>query len=205
MARVQAGDLDQRIEVMALQKAVGGNTYSWETVCRIWAMGELDTKNNLFSAIGIGARGITFTIRANRRLTLANAFLWRTKHCFLTSFIPLEDSPGYVQVKAALVNPVSCTATWTPRDTKDTLNRPVGGTPETVIFPGILTEKYRKSEPEEVYRTLTRQRVLVTPKEITLRAGTAVQIQDGTTYTVRSVMDLDEWKNEFEIEHQEDV
>lgn len=203
MARVQAGDLDQRIQVLALKKDV--NSYSWGRVGSVWAKGDLDTRSNLFSSIGIGARGVTFTIRSNRQLSLANAFLWRGQHCFLTSIIPLADSPGYVQVKAALVNPVNCTATWTPRDTKDALNRPIEGTPETVVFPAVLTEKYRKNEPEDVFRILTQQRVLVTPKAITIRAGTAVQVQNGAAYTVRTVMDLDEWKNEYEIEHQEDV
>lgn len=203
MARVQAGDLDQRVQVLELQKEP--TAYSWQEVGAVWAKAELDTRSNLFSSIGIGARGATFTVRSNRRLSLANAYLWRGRHCFLTSIIPLADSPGYVQVKAALVDPVNCTATWVPRNTKDALNRPVEGVPETVIFPAILTEKYRKNEPEDVYRTLTQQRVLVTPKAIQLRAGTEVQIRDGSVYIVRSVMDLDEWKNEYEIEHQEDV
>lgn len=203
MIRVQAGDLDQRIQVLALTK--NENTYSWGKVGSVWAKGDLDTRSNLFSSIGIGARGMTFTVRSNRHLSLANAFLWRGQHCFLTSIIPLADSPGYVQVKAALVDLVNCIATWTPRDTKDALNRPIEGTPETVIFPAILTEKYRGNELEDVYRTLTQQRVLVTPKAIKLQAGAVVQIEAGAAYTVRSVMDLDEWKNEYEIEHQEDV
>lgn len=203
MARVQAGDLDQRIRVLEIQKE--STAYSWRAVGAVWAKAELDTRINLFSSIGIGARGATFTVRVNRQLTLANAYLWRKQHCFITAILPLEDSPGYVQVKAALVDPVNCTATWVPRDTKDALNRPIEGTPETVIFPAVLTEKYRKNEPEDVYRILTQQRVLVTPKAITLRVGTAVQVQDGASYTVRTVMDLDEWKNEYEIEHQEDV
>lgn len=203
MARVQAGELDQRIQVLALTESE--NTYSWREVGSVWAKGVLDTRSNLFSSVGVGARGVTFTIRSNRQLSLANAFLWRGQHCFLTSIIPLADSPGYVQVKAALVNPVNCTATWTPRDIKDALNRPIEGTPETVIFPAVLTEKYQKNEPEDVYRILTHQRILVTPKAITLRVGTVVQVQDGAAYTVRTVMDLDEWKNEYEIEHQEDV
>ena len=203
MARVQAGDLDQRVQVLELQKEP--TAYSWQAVGAVWAKAELDTRSNLFSSIGIGARGATFTVRSNRQLSLANAFLWRGQHCFLTSIIPLADSPGYVQVKAALVNTVTCTATWTPRDIKDALNRPIEGTPETVIFPAVLTEKYRKNEPEDVYRILTHQRILVTPKAITLQVGTVVQVQDGAAYTVRTVMDLDEWKNEYEIEHQEDV
>lgn len=203
MARVQAGDLDQRLRVLELQKEEA--TYSWQAVGAVWAKGELDTKSNLFSSIGIGARGATFTVRVNRQLTLANAYLWRKQHCFITTILPLEDAPGYMQVKAALVTPVICTATWTPKEATDALNRPIEGTPEIVTFPGVLTEKYRGNESEDVYRTLTEQRVLVTPKAIRLRAGTVVQIPDGTDYTVRAVKDPDEWKNEYEIEHQEDV
>lgn len=203
MARVQAGDLDQRIQVLELQKEQA--TYSWWEVGSVWAKGELDTRSNLFSSIGIGARGATFTVRSNRRLTLANAFLWRKQHCFITAILPLADAPGYDQVKAALVDPVTCVATWTPRDAKDSLNRPVEGEPESVTFPGILTEKYRGNDQEDVYWVLTQQRVLVTPKAIQLRVGAVVQIEAGGPYIVRAALDLDKWKNEYEIERQEDV
>ena len=203
MARVQAGDLDQRIQVLELKKSE--NSYSWGEVGSVWARGELDTRSNLFSSIGIGARGVTFTVRSRRQLSLANAYRWGTQHCFITAILPLADVPGYVQVKAALVDPVSCVATWTPRDAKDSLNRPVEGKPESVTFPGILTEKYRGNDQEDVYRVLTQQRVLVTPKAIQLRVGTVVQIGADSPYTVRAVLDLDPWKNEYEIEHQEDV
>ena len=203
MARVQAGDLDQRIRVLALQKEA--TDYSWQAVGAVWAKGELDTRSNLFSSIGIGARGATFTVRANRQLTLANAYLWRNQHCFITAILPLEDAPGYVQVKAALCEPVTLTAKPQARTGRDELNRPTAVEIPSFTFPGILTEKYRANEPEDVYRVTTLRRVLVTPKAVQLRPSDLVEVYGETPYIVRQVLDLDPWKNEYEIERMEDV
>lgn len=94
-----------------------------------------------------------------------------------------------------------------PQDRKgrDTLNRPTAIQQESFTFPGILTEKYILNEAEEVYRTITCQRVLVTPKAIPLRPGDLIRPQGESPYTVRQVMDLDPYKNEYVIERQEDV
>ena len=68
-----------------------------------------------------------------------------------------------------------------------------------------MTEKYIRSEAEEVFRTNLRQRILVTPKAILLRPGDLIRPQREAPYTVRQVMDLDPYKNEYVIERQEDV
>ena len=49
------------------------------------------------------------------------------------------------------------------------------------------------------------RRALVTPKAVMLRAGDLVQLNDGAPYTVRQVLDLEAYKNEYVIERQEDV
>lgn len=203
MARMQAGDLDQRILVQALNQESGG--YAWKEAWRTWGKAELDTRSNLFSSVGIGARGVTFTVRANPKLTLDHAFLWRGRHCFLTSVLPIADSPGYWAVKAALCEPVTLTAKPQARTGRDELNRPTAVELPPFTFPGILTEKYRANEAEDVYRVTTLRRVLVTPKAILLRPGDLVEAEGETPYIIRQALDLDAWKNEYEIERMEDV
>ena len=196
--------LNEKMEVLELIQDPQ-NQYTWASKKWIWASIDLSSgQRNLFSSIGIGARNANIIVRNDPGLSLHKALRWNGQFLFLTSLIPGEHRDR-LELNAALVTPVSCIATWTPRDAKDALNRPVEGEPVSITFPGVLTEKYRGNEPEDVYRTLTQQRVLVTPKAIKLQAGAVVQIEAGAAYTVRSVMDLDEWKNEYEIEHQEDV
>lgn len=196
--------LNEKMEVLELIQD-HQNQYTWTSKKWIWASIDLSSgQRNLFSSIGIGARNANIIVRNDPDLTLHKALRWNGQFLFLTSLIPGEHR-DCLELNAALVTPVGCIATWTPRDAKDALNRPVEGEPVSVTFPGVLTEKYRGNELEDVYRILTQQRVLVTPKAIKLQAGAVVQIEAGAAYTVRSVMDLDEWKNEYEIEHQEDV
>lgn len=72
-------------------------------------------------------------------------------------------------------------------------------------FPGVLTEKYFRNDAEDVYRAELQQRVLVTPKVIVLRAGDLVQQDTEPSYTVRQVLDLDPYKNEYVIERRWDA
>ena len=97
-------NLDQAVQVLELKKA--GDTYAWEKARRTWAAAEQDARKNLFSSVGIGAHGVTFTIRKSRTLTLHNAFRWRGRFCFLTSIV--DGDPGFQVVKAALCDPVDC-------------------------------------------------------------------------------------------------
>ena len=108
-------------------------------------------------------------------------------------------------MRAALCEPVTLTAKPQSRTGRDELNRPTAVEIPSFTFPGILTEKYRGNEAEEVYRVTTLRRVLVTPKVIQLRPGDLVEREGETPYIIRQALDLDAWKNEYEIERQEDV
>lgn len=202
---IHAGALNQRLRVLECRKDPAENEYRWEETGRVWAMAEPDDRRTLFSSVGIGARGVTFTIRARPGLTLHQAFSWRGQHCFLTLVLPREDNRGYWTVKTAVCDPVTLTAKPQDRTGRDSMNRPTVIKQASFTFPGILTELYRRNEPDEIYRSATLQRALVTPKPIILRTGDLVQAGEEEPYTVRQVMDLDPWKNEYVIERQEDV
>ena len=184
MANIQAGDLNQRIQVLTLRHDEEANAYAWGEAWRAWAKAEPDTRSNLFSTVGIGARGVTFTVRANSRLTLQHAYRWQGRHCFLTAFLPVPASPGYWEVKAALAEPAEC-------------QRYVQKQPGA-RFPGILTEKYLRHEQETPMSVNELQMVLVTPKPVRLRPGELVKAGDAF-WEVLIAHELDAYKNEYEI------
>ena len=206
MAGISAGDLRERVSILSLGFEEANNRYQWTETRKIWADVELDTRSNLFSSVGIGARGVTFTIRRNRELSLHQAFSWKGKHCFLTSIIP-HDHAGYLTVKAALVDVVTCLATRT-EDTVGEAGRPTAAETLRVTFPGILTEKYVRYEREETHAESDTSYVLVTPKKVQLKEGDLVTIQEGPgkgVYHVTVCHVLDEYKNEYEIAQRGDV
>lgn len=179
-------NLNQAIQVLELKKS--GDIYAWEKTRRTWAAAEQDDRNNLFSSVGVGARGVTFTIRKSWTLTLHNAFLWRGRFCFLTSIV--DGDPGFQVVKAALCEPVDCI---------QDADREAKG----CRFPGILTEKYVAHEQLDPHAEVTGDLVLVTPKAVTLAPGSWVTVGD-RYFLVRVPHELDPFKNEYEIRRKED-
>lgn len=187
---INAGELNQRLRVLECRKGQAKNAYRWEETGRVWAKAKPDDRRNLFSSVGIGARGVTFTIRSRPSLTLHQAFSWRGQHCFLTSVLPREDNRGYWTVKAALVAPVDC---------QTDLDKAVPG----VRFPGVLTEKYVGHEQLEPMAVVTRDLVLVVPKAVVLAPGAWVRAGE-EIFQVLAPHELDEWKNEYEIRRKRD-
>ena len=181
--------LNQRVEVLTLRQDETGS-YDWKTSGTRYASVELDTRNNLFSSVGIGARGATVTIRPDRTLTLHHALRWQGRHLFLTSIIPAA-SRDRLEVKTALCNPVECMANAQNKGE------------EGPRFPGVLTEKYVGHTQIDPHAVVTTDYVLVTPKKITLAPGSWV-ICAGEYYRVLVPHELDEYKNEYEIRRKED-
>lgn len=181
-------DLKERVQVQHLLHSPEANTYAWEVKRNTWAAAVQDDRKNLFSSVGIGARGVTFTIRRSSSLALTNSFLWRGRFCFLTSIV--DGDPGFQVVKAALCDPVDCI--------QDADRESQG-----CRFPGILTEKYVAHEQLDPQSEVTGDLVLVTPKAVTLAPGSWV-IAGGRYFKVRVPHELDPYKNEYEIRRKED-
>ena len=196
--------LNQKIQVLTLVQDEENGDFTWSSGRKHWASVDLNTKNNLFSSIGIGARGAVLTIRPDSKLTLHQALEWDGQFLFLTSII-LSQERDRQTIQAALCNPVTLTADPQDRTGRDELNRPKVVKQASFSFPGILTELYHGNAADEIYRTDTLQRVMVTPKAVVLRAGDLVHPENEAPYTVRQVLDLDPWKNEYVIERQEDI
>lgn len=196
--------LKHQIEILELKKDEETGNYAWVQRKERWADVELDTRKNIFSEIGIGARGATILIRPDHELTLHQAMRWQGQFLFLTSII-LGERRDRQEIKAAICYPATLTAKHQARTGRDAMNRPMVEQQSTLDFPGILTEMYYRNESDEIIRKATQRRVLVTPKAIVLRAGDLVQQGSEAPYTVRQVLDLDPYKNEYVIERQEDV
>ena len=90
-----AGEMLERVGVLSLAYDREADEYRWAEVRRVWARAELDSRSNLFSSVGIGARGVTFTLRRRSGLDLHHAFAWRGRHCFLTAILPDGEDRGY--------------------------------------------------------------------------------------------------------------
>lgn len=179
---VAAGDLDQRLAVLALSRE--GQAYRWRRIRLTWAEAELSTRTNVYSVHGIGAAGVTFVMR-RQPLDLGNALLWRGQHCMITAIRPLGRL--HLTVEAALVVVSDCEDKYT-------------GT----IFQAILTEKYLGHQQLEPQAINTMRCVLVTPKVIELTPGRLVEVA-GTPWPIQAAHRMDPWKNEYELERTVDL
>jgi len=187
---IHAGELRDRLRVLSLKPDDTALNYAWAETGQVWAKTTIDERANLFSSVGIGARGVTFRIRARPSLSLHQAIRLRDRHCFLTAILPDNENPGYAIVKAALCDPVECVA--------DADKAPPG-----IHFPGILTEKYVGHDQPDFHSEVTTDYVLVTPKVVELNPGSWV-VANGAYYKVLTPHLLDPYKNEFEIRRKED-
>ena len=183
---VEVGRLSDRVEVQELLKTTGesGTAYAWETVRRTWARAELMTRPNVYSVHGLGAAGVTFTLR-RQPLDPDSALWWRGQHCLITAIRPMGRL--YLTVEAALVVLSQCRS---PQ---------IGET-----FPAVMTEKYVRHEQLEPMAINTHQRVLVTPKAVRLAPGPLVEV-DGVEWPITTPYELDPHKNEYALERTIDL
>ena len=203
MTYIGAGKLDQPLEVLELRETSAG-LWEWVAIRRAWGQVEQTAKTNLFSKVGVGARDAAVVLRT-QPLTLHNALRWKGQHLFLTSITHRDRN--HLDVAAALVEPVTCTAQGYTTKVGEG-NRPQKVERDPVTFPGVLTEKYVKYEKEDTFAKARRGLVLVTSKPIQLREGDLVTVQAGpaaAVYNVQVCHVLDAYKNEYEMEFSRDV
>ena len=87
---------------------------------------------------------------------------------------------------------------------RDELNRPIVTGKTTVMFDGVLTEKYIGTYENAVYRDETQVLILIVPKSMQLKTGTALQA-DGRDYVVTLRHETGEYYNEYELTTRSDV
>lgn len=182
---VEVGRLDERVEVLELVNMAAPTppdeeqpppVWDWQTVRRTWGSVKLSERKNVYSVHGIGAAGVTVTLR-RQPIGLDSALLWRGQHCLITAIRPLGRL--YLSVEAALVELSLCRETETGAQ-----------------FPAVMTEEYVQHQQLEPMAVNTHRRVLVTPKAVRLRPGPLVEV-DGTPWPVLTPYELDPHKNEY--------
>ena len=183
------GRLDERVEVLELRDLRAGAgaeapAWEWETVRRTWASFELSTRPNVSSVHGLGAAGVSFTMR-RQGLTLDSALRWRGQHCLITAIRPLGRL--YLTVEAALVVPSRCR---NPRTGES--------------FPAVMTEEYVRHQQLEPMAVNEHRRALVTPKAVRLAAGPLVEV-DGVEWPVLTAYELDPHRNEYILGREVDL
>lgn len=190
----------ERLDLLEVKE--DNDTYTWQTVGRIWASVEVSGKNNLFSKVGIGARSANIVTVPRPEISLHHALRWRGEHLFLTEL--LHQGPTRLSILAARIGPRNCIA-FRPEKTRDELGRPSYEQRERFRFPACVTEKwmgYSQKEPQaESGETL----VLVTPKAVMLEVGDLVEIEELGRYAVQVLHRLDEYKNEYEAARVRDA
>lgn len=200
---IDAGRLDKTAQVLELRETAPG-VWEWVPIRRAWANVTYRDKRNLFSQVGIGARDAAVVLR-RQPLTLHNALRVGEQHLFLTAIT--ERGRNHLDVGAAAVRVDTCTAEGYTTAVGSG-NRPEKVQKPGKTFPGVLTEKYAKYDPQETYAKASRMLVLVTPKMVTLAEGDLVTVKDGparAVYNVQVCHVLDEYKNEYEILYSRDV
>ena len=171
---IDAGKLNQPVQVLELRETAPG-VWEWTPVRRTWASITFQSKTNLFSKVGIGARDAAVVVR-RQPLTLHHVLRWGDTHLFLTSIVPMGRN--HLEVDAAVVETVACTAVR-PEDTVGENGRPVHGETMRVTFPAVLTEKYVRYEREDTHAESEAAYVLVTGKPIELTEGHLVTVRAG--------------------------
>ena len=178
---VDAGKLRDVLQVLELKENPKG-TWTWQKVRKARGQVELSTGRNLFSSVGIGARGAELILR-RQALTLHNALLWGEQHLFLSAILP--EGRLHLRVQAALVS-LDTVALLKDENTVEK------------TFPGVLTEKYARHEQEWPMSLNQLGLVLVVPKAITLEPGRLVKAR-GALWEVLVPHELDPYKNEYEM------
>ena len=200
---IDAGKLNKAAQVLELRETAPG-VWEWTPVRRAWASITFQSKTNLFSKVGIGARDAAVIVR-RQPLTLPHALRWGDTHLFLTSITPMGRN--HLEVDAAVVETVACAAVRT-EDTVGENGRPVHREAMRVTFPAVLTEKYVRYEREDTHAESETAYVLVTGKPIELKEGDLVTVREGPargTYHVQAAHWLDPYKSEYEMAWRGDV
>lgn len=193
------GELVDRVKVMRYTRDEGGN-YAWVHAKSIWAKAELTAKTSIYAKFGQSAGQVLFTAR-KRAYALGDMLYWDGGMHYVIGIRPINRM--YVTLDTARVSVRTCTAKPV-RVTYNALNRPVYTDAPMYTLQVIAAERYYGSSQDTPQTTTRRTLVLVTPKDIDLKAGDLIEFDDAD-YVIRVRHDLDDIKREYEIERKDDV
>lgn len=192
------GKLRDRVTLLRL---TGGADLTFAPAAQVWAQVRETGRKNNFAKVGIGADGVEILLR-EREITLHDAVLWNGCHYFLTDIAKEGNHPVYWKVQAARV-PCRTAEVYRYRTSRGEAGYPVNTLEQLGSFPACLTEKYLGSREEASHMENETRLVAVAPKAAAYQAGDLFEI-GGKKYRVMVAHDLEDWKNEYEIQRVED-
>lgn len=200
-----AGALRERVEVRKLTET-GSNVFAWTTMRRVWAQVELERRSAVYSRLAAAAPAALLTLRL-QDLTPDMALSWRGRHLAVCGVRPA--APGWLEVRAALLEPVSCLLrSERTEHVRDRLNRPAPGISRTIRCPAVLLEKYAGYRREGVCAQAETEAILIVPKAAGEQRVGDMAVLSGPsagTYEIRAAHLAGAWNNEYEVVRKEEV
>ena len=199
---MNAGDFGDRLEILELEETAPG-TWEWVWQQTVWAKAEQQAFRSLISNNSITQRTTRFTVHANLSLTMHNALTFATGgggHFHISDIN--RDKPGFHVLTAAFVEPQRCECRRTETGL-GALNRPDVVELDSLVFPGILAEKYLRQNQGEPMSQSEYRFILIAPKCISLDIGELVDV-GGRVCQVSVAHLLDPYKSEYEVVERSD-
>lgn len=191
------GEMNRRIAVLRYD----GN--KWVETKTIWGRMEEEQRRCVYSQNGVASL-TTWKVAVYRGSGISHGNMLKVDEKLLfISAIAETDNKNHQELSCGVVEvkQFSCELAETGRDE---LNRPIVVNKSTIMFDGVLTEKYIGTNENAVYTDEMQVLILIVPKSMQLKTGTALQA-DGRDYVVTLRHETGEYYNEYELTTRSDV
>ena len=191
------GEMNRRIAVLRYE----GN--KWVEAKTVWGRMEEEQRRCVYSQNGVASL-TTWKVVVYRGsgISLENLLKVDGKLLFISA-IAETDNKNHQELSCGVVE-VKRFSYELAETGRDELNRPIVTGKMTVMFDGVLTEKYIGTNENAVYTGETQVLILIVPKSMQLKTGTALQA-DGRDYVVTLRHETGEYYNEYELTVRSDV
>lgn len=191
------GEMNRRIAVLRYE----GN--KWVEAKTVWGRMEEEQRRCVYSQNGVASL-TTWKVVVYRGSGISRKNMLKVDGKLLfISAIAETDNKNHQELSCGVVEVKRFSFELTEMG-RDELNRPIVTGKTTVMFDGVLTEKYIGTYENAVYRDETQVLILIVPKSMQLKTGTALQA-DGRDYVVTLRHETGEYYNEYELTTRSDV
>ena len=191
------GEMNRRIAVLRYE----GN--KWVEAKTVWGRMEEEQRRCVYSQNGVASL-TTWKVVVYRGSGISRENLLKVDGKLLfISAIAETDNKNHQELSCGVVE-VKRFSYELAETGRDELNRPIVTGKMTVMFDGVLTEKYIGTNENAVYTGETQVLILIVPKSMQLKTGTALQA-DGRDYVVTLRHETGEYYNEYELTVRSDV
>ena len=191
------GEMNRRIAVLRYE----GN--KWVEAKTVWGRMEEEQRRCVYSQNGVASlTAWKVAVYRGSGISRENLLKVDGKLLFISA-IAETDNKNHQELSCGVVE-VKRFSYELAETGRDELNRPIVTGKMTVMFDGVLTEKYIGTNENAVYTGETQVLILIVPKSMQLKTGTALQA-DGRDYVVTLRHETGEYYNEYELTVRSDV